>query len=382
MTSNERKEKRYFRRKLKRKIKREEFLNQYNDFSLITDPNNLYQAFMKSKKGVSWKTSIQRYEINILRNIAKTIYKLENGIDVAHGFMEFDLRERGKVRHIKSIHISERTVQKCLCDQILVPVLSHFLIYDNGASIKNKGVHFSVKRLITHLTKYFKEYKKNKGYCLQIDFSRYFDRIIHEYLLNMIKKYFKDKKVLKLIHDFIVPFGDGISLGLGSQVSQISAVFYVNVIDHMIKDIFRIKYFTRYMDDLVLIIRNKKQALNMLNVITEECEKLKIKINKKKTRITKLENGLLYLKGIYKLTQSGKIIKIPTSNSRKRMKKKLFKLKKILNNNKITTSDVYASYQSWRGNYRKRFNAFYTIKRMDGLYNRLFIYNHSEENYG
>jgi hypothetical protein len=382
MTSNERKEKRYFRRKLKREIKRKEFLNQYNDFSLITDPNNLYQAFMKSKKGVSWKTSIQRYEINILRNIAKTIYKLENGIGVAHGFMEFDLKERGKVRHIKSIHISERTVQKCLCDQILVPVLSHFLIYDNGASVKNKGVHFSVKRLVTHLTKYYREYKTNKGYCLQIDFSRYFDRIIHEYLLNMIKKYIKDKKVLKLIHDFIVPFGDGISLGLGSQVSQISAVFYVNVIDHVIKDIFRIKYFTRYMDDLVLIIRNKKEALNMLNVITKECEKLKIKINKKKTKISKLENGLLYLKGIYKLTQSGKIIKISTSNSRKRMKRKLLKFKKLLNNNKINTSDVYTSYQSWRGNYRKRFNAFYTIKRMDGLYNRLFIYNHLEENYG
>jgi hypothetical protein len=136
------------------------------------------------------------------------------------------------------------------------------------------------------------------------------------------------------------------------------------------------------MDDLILIFRNKKEALNMLNIITQECEKLKIKINKKKTRITKLENGLLYLKGIYKLTASGKVIKTSISDSKKRMKKKLFKFKKLLDSNKIKEQDIYTSYQSWRGNYRKRFSAFYTIKRMDSLYNRLFIYNNLEENYG
>ena len=38
--------------------------------------------------------------------------------------------------------------------------------------------------------------------------------------------------------------------------------------------------------------------------------------------------------------------------------------------------DVYSAYQSWRGNYLKRFDAFYTVRRMDSLYNRLFINSH------
>jgi hypothetical protein len=198
----------------------------------------------------------------------------------------------------------------------------------------------------------------------------------------MIKKHIKDKKILKLIYDFITPFGEGVSLGLGSQVSQIAAIFYANIIDHIIKETYGIKHYGRYMDDLFLISNNKSELLNILENIIQECKRLRIKINTKKTRITKIQNGMLYLKGIYKLNTTGKVIKIATSESKKRMRKKLSKFYKLLIANKIRLPDIYNSYQSWRGNYRKRFNSFHTIKRMDSLYDRLFIYNHLEEKYG
>jgi hypothetical protein len=70
--------------------------------------------------------------------------------------VEFDLPGRGKTRHIKSVHISERVVQKRLCGNALVPVLSRSLIHDNGAFVKNKGVHFALRRLIVHLSRYYR----------------------------------------------------------------------------------------------------------------------------------------------------------------------------------------------------------------------------------
>jgi retron-type reverse transcriptase len=373
MTSEERKQARYQRRKAERDGKKQSFFSKYDDFSLITDPNNLYASFNKSKRGVSWKESVQRYEANVLVNIAETIQKLNGGESVSCGFAEFDLNERGKVRHIKSIHISERIVQKCLCDQVLVPIMSRPLIYDNGASLKNKGLHFSIRRLITHLSKYFRHYKTNEGYCLEVDFSKYFDSIRHDILFNAIQKYIKDEQIIKLLYDFITPFGGGVSLGLGSQVSQISAIFHASPLDHYIKEKCRIKYYGRYMDDLYLLHPSKDYLIKCLEGIKKICEQLGIAINTRKTRITKLKDGVHFLKGVYTLNSIGKVIRRANPESRKRIRRKLKKFKNLVETGHMTQNDVYTAYQSWRGNYRRRFHAYHTIKRMDGLYNRLFI---------
>jgi hypothetical protein len=157
MTSSERHEARYQRRKAVRDAKRKEKLKPYDDFSQITDVDHLYSSFESSRCNVAWKESVQRYEANAMRNIAETRRKLIAGESIQRGFVEFTLHERGKIRHIKGVHISERIVQKCLCDYALTPILSNPLIYDNGASIKGKGLHFAIRRLIAHLSRFYRE---------------------------------------------------------------------------------------------------------------------------------------------------------------------------------------------------------------------------------
>jgi retron-type reverse transcriptase len=320
MNSIERKEFRYTRRREKRDRKTQEFLTQYDDFSLITDPNNLLNAYRKSKLEVSWKESVQRYDMNLLSNIAETQRKLIEGKNVSHGFVEFDLNERGKKRHIKSIHISERVVQKCLCDKVLVPIMSRSLIYDNGASLKNRGLHFAIRRLKTHLSKYYR-HNGNEGYCLSIDFSKYFDSIRHDLLLEMVGKLIHDERIMKLYKEFILPFGEGKSLGLGSQVSQISAIYFPNKLDHSAKEKHRIKYYGRYMDDMYLIHNDKEYLKKCLSNIEEICNSLGIIMNKRKTKIVKLKDGIKFLKGVYSLNENGKIICRADPDSRKRMRR-------------------------------------------------------------
>jgi hypothetical protein len=375
MTSRERREDRYRRRKDRRGQKKQEYLSRFNDFSRVVDPNNLYEAFKKSRREVTWKESVQRYEMNLLRNISETVNKLLNGEDVDRGFVEFDLMERGRLRHIKSVHISERVVQKCLCDQVLVPILSRSLIYDNGASLKGKGLHFAIRRLVRHLTRYYRYYKTSNGYCLSVDFSKYFDSIRHDVLFAAFKKNIRDQRIMKLLYDFITPFGDGISLGLGSQVSQISAIFHASPVDHRMKDMRCVKYYGRYMDDLYILHPDKKYLLGCLEDIKNVCAGLGITINKQKTRITKLKDGVHFLKGIYALKENGKVVRTADPESRKRMRRKMRKFKGLLETGHMTAHDVYTAYQSWRGNYRKRFNAYHTIRRMDALYTELFIKN-------
>jgi retron-type reverse transcriptase len=371
MTSRKRREARYRRRKAERENKR---ISKFDDYSRITDPNVLYQAYKNAKRGVSWKESTQRYEMNWMHNISETHRKLAAGENIQQGFVEFNIKERGKERHIKSVHISERIVQKALCDQILVPILKRPLIYDNGASLKEKGLHFSLRRLITHLSRFYRHNNhSNRGYVLTIDFSKYFDNIRHDILLEHIKKYIKDKMVIDLVSKFIFAFGDNISLGLGSQTSQICAIFNPNKVDHLVKGKLRIKHYARYMDDMYLIHHDRRYLKYCLEEIKKLCTELCISINLKKTRISKLSEGFLFLKGKYILLENGKIIRKPDKSSVLRMRRKLKKFKGLLDRRRIKYPDIYIAYQSWRNNFIKRFDAYHTVGRMDQLYNRLFI---------
>jgi len=376
MTSEERREARYQRRVAGRAEQRNKKLSQFDDFGLIANVDNLNTAFNNSMKGVRWKYSVQKYYANALRNILDTVKQLLAGKNIHHGFVEFYLHERGKVRHIKSIHISERVVQKCLCDEVLVPILTNGLIYDNGASMKGKGVHFALRRFVTHLTKFYRHHRTNKGYILAIDFSKFFDSVDHELLLNMFEKEIKDKRVLELARNFISVFGDGKSLGLGSQVSQISAIYFPNRLDHFIKEKLGIKYYGRYMDDLYLIHESKEYLKYCLEEIRKICDQLKLTVNMKKTHIEKLEQGIEFLKGKYKLLPSGKVLRLPGKASTKRMRRKLVKFRSLINSGRMDYKDLRTAYQSWRGNYMRRFQAYHRIRYMDKLYNDLFIREH------
>ena len=76
MTSKERKENRYQRRKQQRINKRISRAQQYN-FSQLLDPKTLIQAYHKTRLNVGWKFSVQQFECRLLFNIAELIDKLQ-----------------------------------------------------------------------------------------------------------------------------------------------------------------------------------------------------------------------------------------------------------------------------------------------------------------
>ena len=140
MNSTERHERRYQRRRAARFAKRSQLAAEYGDFESVFSFDHLYTAYRASAKAVGWKASTQRYKASALPNVYRTHRELLAGTFKSRGFFEFDIVERGKPRHIRSVHITERVVQRCLCDFSLVPMLSRSFIYDNGASLKGKGL--------------------------------------------------------------------------------------------------------------------------------------------------------------------------------------------------------------------------------------------------
>lgn len=370
MNSEERHEARYQRRKAKREARKAELQAQYGEFASVFTFENLYDGYKKACRGVGWKASTQKFKLNAIYNVNQIQRQLATGKFKSKGFHEFDIYERGKPRHIKSLHISERVVQRCLCDHSLVPMYSNSFIYDNGACMRKKGIDFALRRLTCHLQRHYRKFG-TEGYVLVFDFSKYFDNIAHEPLIAEVKRRYHDPRLRDFIIGLIKQFGDK-GLGLGSQISQASALMYPNRLDHYIKEVLRIKGYARYMDDGYLIHSDKSYLQRCLDDIRRICGELGITLNAKKTQIVKLSRGITFLKTRFFLTDTGKVVRKPCREGIARMRRKLKKFKRWLLEGRFTMQEIRTSVCSWLGHV-KRCNSYKTRQSMRDLYRKLFV---------
>lgn len=370
MTSEERREGRFRRRTERRIAKKMKSCAYDNSFSKAFSYANLYKSYRKCRRNVAWKASVQKYITQAPLVVYQTHEQLLAGKWRSKGFFEFDLNERGKIRHIKAVNMEERVVQGCLCDNVLLPVFSRSFIYDNSASQRGKGYHFALRRCCRHLREHYRKHK-NEGYVLLFDFRKFFDNVSHRLCRSLIHSKIEDPELVRITEYFIDAFGST-GLGLGSPVSQVMALSSADRLDHYIKEVCGIRGYGRYMDDGYLIHESKEYLKKCLCGIRRICTSLEITLNEKKTQIVKLSHGFTFLKARLYLTKTGRVIrKIPLS-SVTRERRKLKKLEVLLNHRMVTFEDIKISYQSWRA-YAMNFNAWRTIHNMDALYNELFI---------
>ena len=369
MTSEERHEARYRRRCEARQRRREEKSRKLGSFEEVFSFENLYKAGKKCCRGVGWKCSTQRYLGDLITNTARTHRELMDGTWKTKGFHEFDLMERGKLRHIRSVHISERVVQRCLCDEMLVPVFSAAFIYDNAASLKDKGIDFAMDRMNTHLQRHFRKHGLTGG-VLVYDFSDYFNSAPHEPIYRETKRRITDARIRSIANGLMEGFGSR-GFGLGSQVSQIDALMLPNKLDHAIKEKLSVKGYGRYMDDGYLIHEDIDHLKHCLEVMRRECAELGIRFNEKKTAVILIAQGTKFLKTKFKLTETGKNTRSSDRKGTRKMREKLKKFRARMDAGTMTEEDIRTAYESWRGHMR-RGDSWRAMRRMDKYYKSLY----------
>lgn len=342
-----------------------------NLYEKLMDMNILYDAFQKCKSEVYWKASIQRYEANILSNLNSLRKRLESGTYKPDRFVEFDVNERGKTRHIKSPSITDRILQRAICDHILEPVLYPKLIYDNGASVKGKGVEFTRKRLDQHLRAYYKEHG-NEGYILIGDFSKFFESIPHDKMIEALRKHIKDERVMILLELIIKSFSnDGRGLGIGSQISQICGIYYPTPLDIYFTSVMGCGKYARHMDDFYAISESKEFLKELLKGVEKISEKLGLNLNKKKTHIFRIDKGFTFLKQRIFITKTGRIVHKPCKTNIVRERRKLKSFKRKLDSNEMSIEEILFTYRSWR-NCQIKYDCKKTIYNMDKLFEHLY----------
>ena len=332
-----------------------------------------------------WKETTQRYLCNVLLNNLSLQNDILSGNYKVSPTTNFYLNERGKIRHIEAPAFRDRIVQKTLMKSVLTPSLTPYIIYDNYASIKMRGTTFARKRFEIMLKKYYAQNKLD-GYMLMIDIKKYFDNIDHEVLKQIIApKLIKEpQEIIDLIH-YIIDSSSKTEKGLnlGSEAPQILAIYYLNPIDHFVKVVKGIKYYGRYMDDIFIIGKDKKELKALLTEIVEKLSELKLEINQKKTHIVKLSHGFTYLQVKCNILPSGKILKRPSHGKIVRERRRLKAFRREFDKGIMTEAEAWNCYQSWRGTVIKDHNACKkTIDKMDELYRSLFPTHEETEKSG
>lgn len=337
------------------------------DFNEVLDFNNLYTGYLKCRKGKAWKNSTTAYQVDATYKTWKLRHELLTKKYKMDDYNVFPIFQP-KPRIIKSISFEDKVVQRSLCDNVLSPIFEKHFIYDNYACRKGKGVHAGINRTKEFLRSHYRRHGKN-GYVLKCDIEKYYDSIDHDILKRIIRKLIKDEDLLWLI-DMIIDSTEGTGLPLGNQTSQLFSLIFLSAFDHYIKEVLRIKYYMRYMDDFILIDPDKEYLQYCKREIEYLLSDLGLMLNDK-SHIFPIKNGFDFLGFHFYLTGTGKVVMKLRRASKERMRRKLKKFKELYREGRITKEEIDHSWNSWVG-HAQHGNCYYLIKNMEKLYLEIF----------
>lgn len=335
-------------------------------FEEVFSFDHLKQSALECLKGVRWKQSSQMFEINLLQWLSTLHKELLEGTYKSKGFTNFTISERGKLRNISSVHISERCVQKCLVTYALRPLIVPRLIHDNCATVKGRGTDFAIKRLREHLRYHLARYGRAGG-ILTMDYHNYFASIPHVSIIAKVAPLISDNRLLNLLAYFIECFPGSYGLGLGSEISQLCAVYYCNNVDHYFKDKVGVHGYGRYMDDSYLICADLDKLKQYRDLFIEVSRSEGLEVNETVTQITPFDGGhFTYLKKRIFITDDNKIIMRLARKNITRRRRSIVKQNGLIAQGKMTPAEQHQSFVSWRG-YANNYASYNSANNLESM---------------
>ena len=370
-------------------------------FSALADINSILSAVRKLERSSGWKTGVQRITTDRLRFAISLRRQILTGTYRQQEENIFTVSERGHRRLIRALAPADMVLQHDLCDSVLIPALRKYLIYDNGASVKWKGMAFTRARLVRHLGEYCRHYG-SEGFILQTDFAKFFDNIPHDRLVDAIDDKVRSPEIRSLLYMLLSRYAPDVSytetdfdkvpfdslkdsavppeektgrcilrrgIGIGAPISQVAGVFYPTPIDNYCKCVRGCKYYGRYMDDIYILHHDRSFLLSVLDGIRSQAHALGLFISERKTHIIPLRQGFTFCKIRYSFTPSGRLLMRPVRETFTRERRRLKRLYQLALCGKISITDYRDLYHSWRSNWI-RFDCHRSLLSLDKTYRR------------
>ena len=192
-------------------------------------------------------------------------------------------------------------------------------------------------------------------YIIKFDISKFFDSINKDILFSILKNKISDKYLLKFTYDLIYSYKNP-GLAIGNYSSQYFANIYLNELDYYVKYDLGIKYYIRFMDDFIILVKDKEDAKYIYSLIEKFLwNKLRLKLNTRSRYFPK-NLGCSFLG--YHIYENYILIK---SSNKKKIYKKIKIWNKLYDLGILDEVKFILSYNSYKG-YIKHANSCSLIK--------------------
>lgn len=301
-----------------------------NLFQEVYKIENLYNAYLKARKGKNHIAEVIEFTYNLESELLKLQKELINQTYKTGKYRHFIIFEP-KERKISALPFRDRVVHHAICN-VIEPIFDKTFIYDSYACRTGKGTHAGANRIQNFIKK-----AKSNYYVLKCDVSKYFPSVNHEILKKIIRKKIVDEELLQLLDKIIdspdlenseketsvlyttednsstakpdcsarnlllvdnnksYSKPDCSGIPIGNLTSQLFANIYLNKLDEYIKYELRIKYYIRYMDDFIILHESKEYLHEVKNKIISLFVSMRLTLHPKKANIFPVALGIDFL---------------------------------------------------------------------------------------
>ncbi len=315
-------------------------------YDKIVDYQNLESAYTQQMRGY------RKYrKDNIVFDIAKQINMLQLWNDLKHErympgeYLRFRVYEP-KERWVSAPRIRDKIVQFAVHRQIHEHLRTKWISSSFGC-IDERGTQAAVDHVQRMLRQC--EQKNGTGWIVKVDASKFFYSIDRDILKRILLKYEFDDATYRLLCTIIDSSPEGEKgLPLGNVTSQDLANVYLNEIDQYAKRYLGIKWYCRYMDDIIAVVPTREAAQQLLFDLKLFMRKrLKLEAHPKKSQFFPLQQGVNAYG--FKIYTTHRLVR---DDSKRRMKRRMKAMDRKLKAGLIEERDVVQSVNAWLGHAR------------------------------
>lgn len=231
---------------------------------LVVRPDNLYEAFLRAKRGKGANAEVLRFQEQLddeLESVARELEEERYTVGDYYRFTVFD----PKKRTICAAPFRDRVAMHALM-RVCHEVFDNYQVFDSYASRKEKGTYAAIDRVKTFVRKY--------RWFAKLDVCHFFDSVSHEVMMGQLGSLFKDRLLLNCFERIISGYQteQGQGLPIGNLTSQYFANHYLSSGDHFLKENLHVPAMVRYMDDIILFDNDRHRLLDIISLYVDYVE--------------------------------------------------------------------------------------------------------------
>lgn len=192
----------------------------------------------------------------------------------------------GGVRLLGIPTIKDRVIQQAIA-QVLMPIFDPGFSENSFGFRPGRNAHQAVKQVQGII-------KEGRRYAVDVDLSKFFDRVDHDLLMTCLGRKVKDKRLLKLIARYLragimddqqlIESREGVPQG--GPLSPLLANIMLDPLDRELER--RGHKFARYADDFTILVKSQRAGERLLCSISRYLQnRLKLVVNTSKSQVVK-----------------------------------------------------------------------------------------------